>query len=801
MLDVNSPLEDQEQELLSACPSLITVVNGLGSRVVQFSHFSVKEFLMSDRLSASGEDISRYHIHPDVAHTTIAQTCLEVLLRLDDRVDRWSAWTTLAGYAAKCWVFHVQVAKTSSHIMRMMETLFDSDKPHFAVWIRIYDLYDLIWFPDWDTAPLYYAALFGFYKLVEQLVKKNPGHVNTLGGVCDYPLVAALYKGHIQVANLLLQHGANLDVRGAYGRTPLHRAITWLDETVVSAVRFLLEHGADANPQREDYRTPLHLAAAWGNHIVTQILLQTRVYTDQGILSWQYRFGPAPILNHFNLVQLMLEHGANIHAEDEHGWTPLHHAARNTYISAERSNVAQLLIERGADVNKRDKYQQTPLHFASHHQHLDVVRVLLDHGANVNTEDRWGRSPLRRALNNSSINDDSATLVQLLAERGADVNKHDENHMTLLHVAADHQHLKLVQVLLNHGANVNAKNICGWTPLHQVLHIHKTSEDVIRIVQLLEERGADVNTPTKGHVIPLHIASRRQCLELVRVLLNLGANVNAEADDGRTSLHFALLGSLISEDGIHVVQSEGGVGVVQSNDCIGVVQLLLDRGANVNAPEKYHVTPLHIASKNQSLELVRVLLNHGANVNAEDSYHRTPLHRVFEIHNTSEDVVRVVQLLAERGADVNAPNNLHEIPLHLASHRQCLELVRVLLDLGAIINAEDGDGRTSLHRVLTGPSLSEDGVRVVQLLLERGANANAQEKHHVTPLHLASYCQQLESVQVLLNHGANVNAEDSHHRTPLHRVLECTPLSEDGFGVVQLLVELGADVNPRDMDY
>ena len=278
ILDPNSPLEDQEQELLSACPSLITVVDSLGSRVVQFSHFSVKEFLMSGRLSTSGEDISHYHILPDVAHTTIAQTSLGVLLRLDDLVDRWSAKNTLAAYAAEHWVSHVQVANTSSHIMRMMEILFDLERPHFATWIRIYDIDERMWDPDRDTAmPLYYAALCGFCDLVENLVKKNPGHVNTLGGIHDYPLVAALHRGHIQFANLLLQHGANLDERGTYDRTPLHHAITRLDETVVGAVRFLLEHGADPNPQQSDLRTPLHLAAAWGNDKVTQILLQTRV--------------------------------------------------------------------------------------------------------------------------------------------------------------------------------------------------------------------------------------------------------------------------------------------------------------------------------------------------------------------------------------------------------------------------------------------------------------------------------------------------------------------------------------------
>jgi hypothetical protein len=275
MSEADSPPEDQEQEMLSACPSLITIIDSFGDRVVQFSHFSVKEFLISGRLSTSSEDISHYHILPDIAHMTIAQASLEVLLRLDDRFDKWRARSTLAAYAAEHWVSHVQVANTSSRIMRMMETLFDFDKSHFSAWLRIYDMDQSYLFLDKDTAtPLYYAALCGVDSLVEHLVKKYPGQVNARGGVHDYPLLAALYKGHVQVANLLLQNGANVHERGTNGLTPLHHAITRFKKTVFDAARFLLEHGADVNAQQSNLVTPLHLAAAWGTDEVAQIVLQ-----------------------------------------------------------------------------------------------------------------------------------------------------------------------------------------------------------------------------------------------------------------------------------------------------------------------------------------------------------------------------------------------------------------------------------------------------------------------------------------------------------------------------------------------
>jgi hypothetical protein len=277
MLDSDSQSEDQEQEILSACPSLITIGNDYGSRVVQFSHFSVKEFLMSGRLSTSSDDISHYHIIPDDAHTTIAQASLGILLQLDDRVDRWrdrNIW-----YAAEHWVSHVQVANTSPRVTRMMETLFDLDKPHFSAWVQIHDIDGRHWINqgtllDPDSAkPLYYAARCGLYNLVEHLIEKYPGHVNALGGQYDYPLVAALRGGHSQVANILLQRSANVGARGNDGKTPLHHALGWFNDTMFGTVQFLLENGADANVQKGDLRTPLHLAAAWGNEKVAQILL------------------------------------------------------------------------------------------------------------------------------------------------------------------------------------------------------------------------------------------------------------------------------------------------------------------------------------------------------------------------------------------------------------------------------------------------------------------------------------------------------------------------------------------------
>ena len=722
--DEDSRSEDQEQELLSACPSLITIVDSNNARVVQFSHFSVKEFLTSDRLATSSEDISGYHIHPDAAHTTLTQASLAVLLRLDDRVDSSNAWRIpLAEYAAGYWVSHAQVGSVSSRVMRTIKTLFDSDKPHFAAWVRIYDIDGP---PYWyysrrnTSKPLYYSALCGFHDLVQHLVKKDSHHVNAIGGTRDYPLVAALHGGHIRIAELLIQHGANVDIQGTEEQTPLHRAIEWPNNLAVGAVQFLFKHGADVNARREDLSTSLHLAAAQG---------------------------------YFEVAQMLLERRVDVNSRNVGGKTPLHLVAKLTFPRSEsnRLNLVELLLEYGAEVNSRDKKGATVLHDASLLRDLEVARVLLDHGAYVNAEDNWRRTPLHRVLEPVYYLDEGRfDVARLLVERGADVNIPDKNHETPLHLASFHLDLELVQLLLDHGANVNAENNRGQTSLDRVFEFKCYSDqDDSGVAQLLMERGADVNARDKDHETLLHLASSRQDLELVAELLFHGANPDAKDNKGKSPLHRAVEPKYYFDEGR-----------------FGVAQLLVERGADVNTRHKGYKTLVRLASSRLNLKSVRVPRDHGTNVDAEDNRGQTPLDRVFEDRYNSEEET-AARLLLGFGADVDARDKDHETPLHLASHCLYPKSVRVLLDRDADVNAENNRGQTPLHLAIKSMSYSDElDFGVAQLLVERGADVNARDKRHETPLHLASRLVSLEGAWILLKHGADLNAENYECKIP-----------------------------------
>ncbi|KAH8992274.1 hypothetical protein EDB86DRAFT_2852765, partial [Lactarius hatsudake] len=355
-VDPNWRWKDHERAVLSTCSSLIAVVDDGDSRVVQFSHFSVKEFLTSDRLATSGGDIAHYHISLGLAHTLLAQACLGTLLSFGDgdsgshSAERHENSFPLASYAAQHWVDHAQVDKALSWVQGGVQRLFDPNKPHFDAWVQLHDVEDLGWSSSTTmepmATPLYYGALCGFHGLVEHLLIKYPEHVNALGGGRGAALHAASAENHVEVAQVLIERGGDVDVRGTYERLPLQFAAIGGH---VEMGRFLLDHGADVDSCGDDLWTSLHYSTANG---------------------------------HVDVSQMLLEHKADINSRTDSGQVPLHLVSKFSFRGG-RPDVVRLLLKHGADLDVKDNEDATPLHLASSGGEIEVVRLLLDHGADV----------------------------------------------------------------------------------------------------------------------------------------------------------------------------------------------------------------------------------------------------------------------------------------------------------------------------------------------------------------------------------------------------------------------------------
>ena len=468
--------DDARQAVLSACSSIITIVNVDGIPVVQFSHFSVKEFLMSSRLANAGEHLSLYHILPHSAHAVFSRACLSILLNIGNPIDKGTVEKRpMARYAARYWVDHAKFENVSSEIQDLVNSLFDPDRPYFATWVWIYDV-DHPWKESMSTLhptppeakPLYYAALRGFRSSLDILTLTHPMDVNAQGGIFGTALSAAFDKGEVKIALALLRCGADINALDIFGESSLYRSARDGNRVLM---KLLLEHQADVNVRTGNGRliTSLHFAAQ---------------------------------VEELDICQLLLEHGADLASRNSDGFVPLHVASGRGHL-----NVVEEFLGRGADPNAQDVRRWAPLHWASSGP-LEVVQSLVRHGAELDKTTVVQETPLHVASRLGSLK-----IARFLIEKGANPMSKDNAGGTPF--ASRHRHLDLVEVLLEVGVDVNVRNTEEETPLHIT-----SGRGNLEVSRFLIKRGADVNCCDNRGWTPLHAATRNGHLDVVRLLLN-----------------------------------------------------------------------------------------------------------------------------------------------------------------------------------------------------------------------------------------------------------------------------------------
>jgi hypothetical protein len=309
--------ENPEEAVLSACSSLIAIIDDQGSTIVQFSHFSVKEYLTSDRLQTSDiGHVCGYHIPLEPAHALLARACIAVLLQLDEKVDKKRVATfPLAEYACKRWLDHAKFENVRSHIQDDLEHLFDPKRPHLraCIWIHNVDVYDKSYSldrqpPPLKATPLYYAVFCGFSELAKWLITTHAEDVNAMCYDGRTPLHVACEQGHIDAVHLLIDHGAHVYSQNDMGWTPLHFAS---DMGNLKVVQLLLEHEVTVNTRTNTGLSPLFLASRRGHIEVVRLLLRHGADVHLPGTAWNLTpFQRATESGHHDTARLLLEHGA-----------------------------------------------------------------------------------------------------------------------------------------------------------------------------------------------------------------------------------------------------------------------------------------------------------------------------------------------------------------------------------------------------------------------------------------------------------------------------------------------------------
>ena len=208
---------------------------------------------------------------------------------------------------------------------------------------------------------------------------------------------------------------------------------------------------------------------------------------------------------------MLIKHSADVSAQDDNGTTPLHLA-----LSFREAEVAAMLIERGADVTAQNKDGWTPLHLASKNGQVEVAGMLIEHSADVAAQNEDGTTPLHVALA-----DGRTEVAVMLIERGADTTPHKYG-WTPLHLASLNGQVEPASMLIERGADVTAQNNDGLTPLHLAADVRAQYND-FSLTQL-----------------QTHLASHAGHVEVIAMLVENGADVTAQNNDGSTPLHLAL---------------------------------------------------------------------------------------------------------------------------------------------------------------------------------------------------------------------------------------------------------------------
>jgi ankyrin repeat protein len=416
--DREEVLEDPT-DVLSICSSLITVTTDKAARkVVLLAHYSVKEYLVSDRIRKG--PAARYGMQDATFHhDSIAKGCIAYLLQFQELevLDQDTIKTfKLAEYAAKFWVEHARGAKerTEGFSQAAMDLLSENNAPYLN-WLRIHNP-DVPWVSDFRrtlasvAAPLYYACLSGLGNLVKLLLTKG-ANVNPKGGYYDSALQVASARGQEQVVRLLIDKGANVNTQGGRSGNALQAASYHGHEQLVD---LLLRMGANIDAQGGLYSNALQAALAQGYEQVARLLLDKGADVNaQGGL-YGNALQAAIGYGYEQFVGQLLDKGADVNAQGGYYGNALQAASLTGH-----AQVARLLLERGADVNVKGGYYGNALQAALAGGHEQVVTLLLDKGADINAQGGMYGNALQTAAARGYVQ-----LVQLLLERGANWDGH-----------------------------------------------------------------------------------------------------------------------------------------------------------------------------------------------------------------------------------------------------------------------------------------------------------------------------------------------------------------------------------------
>ncbi|MGP1490840.1 MAG: ankyrin repeat domain-containing protein [Treponema sp.] len=624
-------------------------------------------------------------------------------------------------------------------------------------------------FAEGQTA-LHFAAAAGHTGFVQYLLEQK-APVDAKNSANMTPLHEAVRSGQTETAALLLNAGAQPDAAAALGNTALHFAVTAPHNTEL--VTLLLEKKANPSLKDEYGETPLHIAVRVGAD--TEVL--TALTQAGAVVNERNKRGETPLLlavvrDLQDQANILINLGADIHAEDTGGTTPFvetvrhHRSLLHTIVTNKTSprqdskgrnvlhlavllkadnSLTEYLIQQKAPVNTGDKAGNTPLHYAVAHNRKSIGEALLANGANIFITNKQGNSPLKIAFTQKEGRE-----VWILTV--TTVSSADSNGDTPLHYAALWGMNGIIPQIIAKGGNSNAKNTKGETPLFTAVRANnpQTVQALFttKAAPPLDGSARDIF----GNTV-LHAAIGWNAQEGAAAVLNAqkaeaAALLNAKNTAGKTALHLA----------------------AQKGDA-AFISLFISHHADINIDDATGRTPLVEALRYGKTSAVLLLLKEGASPLRQDIQGRTALHEAV-----GAAPVSVITALRDAGADPLVRDSYGATPLSRA-----LRLGKPILDavLGNDVSLSNSDGETPLH-IAVQEKTDEETLRY---LISKRYAVDKRDKTGSTALLLAAQQNTLPLCSVLLASGADPfhanNEGESAVRLALTRNAELLPLIQE----------------------
>ncbi|KAF5296332.1 hypothetical protein FQA39_LY12549 [Lamprigera yunnana] len=573
----------------------------------------------------------------------------------------------------------------------------------------------------------------------------------------DTALIKALIENKRSIAMLLIENGANVQVKDTWGEYALHLAVKKGFDEIISVI---LDSGFDINRKNNDGHTALWLAVQSGDMEVVELLISKGACTNN-----DYYAHLAIENRYFELAMKFLPDMSQVCVKNTDGNTLLHLS-----LMSECCFFSKLLLNEAISRNYLDD-EFNYMHYAAKLGNNDVLNSLLEYGFDINEKDDYGENPLTAALSHNNF-----ATARFLLSKGADPNM-DENDYFSVCYCAENAENDLLLIMIQQGANLNLQNSQGVTPLMSAIE-----KERYFTVKLLLENGADANLIDNQGKTALRYAvdcySKTNTLETIILKTT---NINICAHDDKSPLISALENSKVEFAKILLKYNvdcfdSRCIYYSSENGFLDILKSILPRIENIDDVDEMGNNALLLALKNEQDNAATLLLEHGASANIINANGFSCLHYAV---CCSEELL--LQFLVEHKQDVNISNKSGNSRLLVALQSKKKSSVELLLKYGASINIVNNEGFSCLHYA----TLCEPEVMSQFLcrdFLER------KNKNGNTPLLVAIMNGRTDNILSLIQYGADLSASNNDGDTSMD-----VAINLGNTIVIKLLLDNGSD--------